>query len=275
MDHNQLKCFLVTAKDRSFTKASRELFISQPAISKTIKNLEEQLGYKLFIRNYHQLILTPEAEQLIPIAKNILKEMSAAYLLHVHAKRGINQFNLAFPNINIIINSYRQENSMLDALKNHQIDIGNILQQDAMNFNWVPQEKLNFNVYVSSNTRNKNENTISPEDLIDKTLLEVKLTPSNPFSIALKKVQRYLPYKEKLLFNGVQAALMTLKTIDSYMLLPSSTYFQDSKIKKLKIINLPSTINQCFRVGLAYPKNCSASVQAFINYYQLQLSAAD
>ena len=33
MDHNQLKCFLVTAKDRSFTKASRELFISQPAIS--------------------------------------------------------------------------------------------------------------------------------------------------------------------------------------------------------------------------------------------------
>jgi len=36
------------------------------------------LGYKLFIRNYHQLILTPEAEQLIPIAKNILKEMSAA-----------------------------------------------------------------------------------------------------------------------------------------------------------------------------------------------------
>ena len=43
---------------KSFTKASQSLYVSQPTISKMIKNLEEELGIELFYRNGRQVELT-------------------------------------------------------------------------------------------------------------------------------------------------------------------------------------------------------------------------
>ena len=45
------KIFVFVAKEENITKASEKLSISQPAVTKHIKNLEEQLGVTLFKRN--------------------------------------------------------------------------------------------------------------------------------------------------------------------------------------------------------------------------------
>ena len=45
------KTFYSVAKNQNITKAARELMISQPAVSKSIKTLEKQLNCSLFIRN--------------------------------------------------------------------------------------------------------------------------------------------------------------------------------------------------------------------------------
>ena len=50
-DLELLRKFCVVAKYCSFTKASEELYISQPALSKSIKLLESQMGIQLFERN--------------------------------------------------------------------------------------------------------------------------------------------------------------------------------------------------------------------------------
>ncbi|MFI3276284.1 LysR substrate-binding domain-containing protein [Vibrio sp.] len=57
--------FSVAAKFLSFTKAAEELFISQGAISQRIKQLEEQLGFMLFVRLTRRLELTIEGERLL------------------------------------------------------------------------------------------------------------------------------------------------------------------------------------------------------------------
>ena len=46
------KIFYAVAVHENITKAAEELFISQPAVSKSIKNLEEQLGGQLFFRQF-------------------------------------------------------------------------------------------------------------------------------------------------------------------------------------------------------------------------------
>lgn len=56
--------FTVVARLLSFTKAADELFLTQGAVSHRIKNLEEQLGFSLFVRLTRQLKLTPEGERL-------------------------------------------------------------------------------------------------------------------------------------------------------------------------------------------------------------------
>lgn len=60
---NALKAFESAARNLSFTKAAEELFITQGAISKQIKILEEYLGFTLFKRIHQGLILTSKAEE--------------------------------------------------------------------------------------------------------------------------------------------------------------------------------------------------------------------
>ena len=61
---NSLKIFLEVANSKSFLDASNKLFISQPAISKSMSKLEEDLGIVLFYRANKGISLTPSGETL-------------------------------------------------------------------------------------------------------------------------------------------------------------------------------------------------------------------
>lgn len=61
---NYLFCFEAAARRRSFTAAAEELNVSQPAVSKTIRLLEEATGLKLFRRDHTKLELTADGQRL-------------------------------------------------------------------------------------------------------------------------------------------------------------------------------------------------------------------
>ena len=72
MDLLELKYFLETAKTGNMTHAAQNLHISQPALSKQIRHLEDELCQPLFIRTLHQVRLTRAGEQLMIRAEEIL-----------------------------------------------------------------------------------------------------------------------------------------------------------------------------------------------------------
>lgn len=59
------KVFYYVATTLSFSQASRQLYISQSAVSQSIKSLEQKLGHPLFLRNTKKVTLTPEGEALL------------------------------------------------------------------------------------------------------------------------------------------------------------------------------------------------------------------
>ena len=61
---SQYKIFYEVARCGNISKAARELYISQPAISKAVSKLEENLGTRLFSRNSRGVLLTREGEIL-------------------------------------------------------------------------------------------------------------------------------------------------------------------------------------------------------------------
>lgn len=67
--------FNIVARCGNISKASKELYISQPAISKAIKKLEENLGTTLFIRNSRGVFLSEEGERLYQHTKNAFLEI--------------------------------------------------------------------------------------------------------------------------------------------------------------------------------------------------------
>jgi hypothetical protein len=62
MEDFKLKVFHSVAKNKSFTRAAAELFITQPAVTKQVKNLEESLDTRLFERTGNCITMTPEGE---------------------------------------------------------------------------------------------------------------------------------------------------------------------------------------------------------------------
>ncbi|WP_046214909.1 LysR family transcriptional regulator [Paenibacillus wulumuqiensis] len=71
---NQLDIFIHVAETMNITESARQLFISQPAVSKGIRKLEESLGIKLFIRDKHQgLLLTAAGEEMLLLARQMKK----------------------------------------------------------------------------------------------------------------------------------------------------------------------------------------------------------
>lgn len=78
IDFDLYKIFYAVANNRNITKTSEELMISQPAISKAIKKLEDQLGGELFIRTKRGVILTDAGDQFYNYIKCAMEYISSA-----------------------------------------------------------------------------------------------------------------------------------------------------------------------------------------------------
>ena len=78
INYELYKIFYTVAKNKNITSASKELLISQPAISKSIKHLEESLGGQLFTRTKRGVILTSEGEEFYNYIKNAIEYINNA-----------------------------------------------------------------------------------------------------------------------------------------------------------------------------------------------------
>ncbi|AXQ29475.1 LysR family transcriptional regulator [Solimonas sp. K1W22B-7] len=88
MDTQNLTAFIAVADSSSFTQAAEALHLSQPAVSKRITALEEQIGQSLFDRVGRQVSLTDAGRTLLPYAKKVLQDLEDGRraLSHLHDK---------------------------------------------------------------------------------------------------------------------------------------------------------------------------------------------
>src|SRR5439155_3856532 len=89
MDLRHLRAFNAVAELRSFSKAARKLRLSQPPLSRHIRQLEEEVGVQLFVRNPNGADLTPEGVLLLDKARSVLGEVTGFLELAERAKSGI------------------------------------------------------------------------------------------------------------------------------------------------------------------------------------------
>ena len=143
IDFELYRIFYVVANNGNITKASEELMISQPAISKSIKSLEDSLGGQLFIRTKRGVILTNEGREFYNYIKYAMEYISNAEnkfteLINLESgiiKIGISttltkeflipfleEFHKMYPKINIQIITY-SSNELITKLKNGLIDM--------------------------------------------------------------------------------------------------------------------------------------------------------
>ncbi len=132
------RIFVAVAEEENITKASDKLNISQPAITKQMKNLENQLSIKLLERRSKGVTLTKEGKKLYEKLKNPIEELNRIdgqvgkerfINIGTHNHMGglifgqaINQYTLKYPDVNLNLICEEIE-ELLKKLKNKQIDI--------------------------------------------------------------------------------------------------------------------------------------------------------
>lgn len=78
MDHKQLRAFLTIADTGNMTRASEQLNLVQPAVSRQLRMLEDDIGAKLFERKRHGMALTDAGKSLLGYARRAMLELDRA-----------------------------------------------------------------------------------------------------------------------------------------------------------------------------------------------------
>jgi LysR family transcriptional regulator, low CO2-responsive transcriptional regulator len=95
IDSRQLRAFVALARTGSFTLAAKDLFLSQSAVSHSMKALETDVGCRLFDRVGKKVLLTQAGESLLHHADKILQEMTSARVgLQQLGKWGVGRLRL-------------------------------------------------------------------------------------------------------------------------------------------------------------------------------------
>ncbi|KRL89110.1 LysR family transcriptional regulator [Lactobacillus kalixensis] len=284
MELRVLNYFLATAQELNMTKAAEKLLVSQPALSRQIADLEDELGVKLFIRKPRQLILTPEGRYLQEQAKEILT-------LSEKTKRNLQSTTVISGDLTIAagesIGMQRVINIISDIIQDYPMVKIHILSGDYT----FAEKRLNtgtvdFAVIIGSLPLNNYYSLKLPETdrwgflvrsddpLASKKYIEAKDVINRPLIVSQQVIERNLfdnwfgNYKDQiniigtfnLNFNGIlmvknRAAIML--TLDNLA--------NTSKESGLKFVPIKSTITSPINVIWKKETTLSPVAQLFLD----------
>lgn len=113
MNFTQLKYFIAVYEEKNITLAARRCFISQPSISNAVKELEDELNTKLFVRHKKGVNITDESHYLYPLALRITNDITKLPELFNSRKKTLQLTLSIFPylspgKISALLNSIHQ-----------------------------------------------------------------------------------------------------------------------------------------------------------------------
>lgn len=101
-----LKYAVETAKAGSLSKAAEALYMNQPNLSRAIKELEASLGITLFTRSARGMMPTPEGEEFLNYARQILRQIDEVEALYKGAMPARQRFSISVPRASYIAEAF-------------------------------------------------------------------------------------------------------------------------------------------------------------------------
>ncbi|KAB7667141.1 LysR family transcriptional regulator [Bacillus sp. B1-b2] len=193
MELRVLRYFLAVAREGSITGAAELLHVTQPTLSRQLKDLELELGKKLFIRSSHSIILTEEgillrkrAEEIVHMVGKLEAEftnMEETISGDVYIGSGeteamkliariVRKLQLSYPNIKFHLYSGNEED-VTDRLNKGLLDFGILIQPaDLSKYNYIniPAKDL-WGVVMRKDSSLASNETIQAADLLHVPLI--------------------------------------------------------------------------------------------------------
>jgi len=168
-DFVKLETFLTVARERSFSKASAKLGISQPAVTQQIKFIEKYLACKIIERKKNGIRLTNEGDELYKVAarlekeinaseKDILKIINKEITFRLGASYTIGTYVIPGQCLNTIAKAINNDinlsidvsDNIVQKLKDRKLDVG-LIESPVMDNDLIYREWLEDELVVVSN----------------------------------------------------------------------------------------------------------------------------
>ncbi|EOS24192.1 hypothetical protein C806_02234 [Lachnospiraceae bacterium 3-1] len=286
------RIFYAVANTGNISKAAKELYISQPAISKSIQKLEENIGVKLFDRSSRGVTLTSEGELLYAHVKSAFETLtSGEEKLRRSIALGIGNLTIGvsstlckyillpylrdfikkYPHINISI-ACHSTHQTLKLLEDGKLDIGLIGKPELFkNIDFYPLREIE-DIFVASKDylRNLKIRGVEKQYILQNSTL-LLLDKEN---MTRQYIDNYFQNSQTIIQDIIEVSNMDLLIEMSKIGLGIGCAIRDFVQNELKIgslveipLNLP--IPKRF-VGFAYKKDAkiSKSLKHFIDFYE-------
>ena len=281
---NSFKIFLEVANSNSFLEASNKLFLSQPAISKSMSKLEEDLGITLFYRANKGISLTPSGEVLyqylkdtkdlllscerVLISMNDIEEGNIIIGVQSHIVRNylmdkIDHFRIKHPKMKIKLIDLSTK-ALIEQLGDRKIDFvvdTTPVETIYNNIEIIPIKSLNT-CFIKSTKNNKNISKLKDLEEENIVLPVERSTLRKNLNIVLKKSEvNVIPIlefeTEELIIDAVRRNLGV-----GYVVKSAVQYLVDAKI--LDYIEIDEELPE-MKIYLVYiNNNLSKAAQLFI-----------
>jgi DNA-binding transcriptional LysR family regulator len=287
MNMNQLKIFHTVAKLQGFTRASKELFLTQPGISKHIKQLEEYYGTPLFDRLGKKVVCTQAGEVLFEATKSILKllddagitiddlkglmggklKVGASFTMGIYIiSKILGDFSLNYPGIEIILDVSLSD-QIAEGVLSNDIDIGfigSLVDDERL----VPEKFLEDElvVIVPHNHSWKTRKSIKLQELVDQPFIVSGHGSGTRIFVETQLKEMGITLKKKIVFGNTEAVKKAVVAGLGVSIISKFAIETEANSDLIKTIRLPdSNFNRTFYYIYRKDKYLTNAVKAFIS----------
>ena len=239
MTLTQLQYVVTIADTKSMNKAANELFVSQPALSGAVRELEEELGTQIFIRNNKGIVVTTEGEEFLSYARQMVELGNLVEERFVRKQGTKNKISVSMQHYSFAVEAFIElarkfaigeyelavhetmTHEVIDNVKNYRSELGviyrnefnekvlnKILSENDLEF--IPLYECGISVYLSKNHPLADREVITIEDLSNYPCLSFEQGDKNSFYFA-EEVLSTLEYKQIIKAND-RATMLNLMT---------------------------------------------------------------
>jgi DNA-binding transcriptional LysR family regulator len=187
------------AKTKSINKAAENLFMSQPNLSRAIKDLEASLGIVIFNRTTKGMTLTSQGEEFLEYARKILAEIDTIENMYLTENINKQRFSVSVPRSSYISNAFSEFVKNLDLNKKAEVfyketnafrTIRNVLQSDY-NLGIIRYQEV-FDDYFQSLLKEKDLKGELVSEFTYKVVMSKNHPLANKDDLTLKDLEPFI-----------------------------------------------------------------------------------
>jgi DNA-binding transcriptional LysR family regulator len=286
----QLRYFKAVATYLNFTKAAEKCFVSQPAISAAIKDLEEEYDVQLFHRDNNKLILTEEGEvflsrcnyllDYVDKTEVIMKDMGKKYnLIKIGIPPMIGTF--IFPSIykafmqkypNVEIELFEAGSvSVRKAVEMNAIDLGIAILNEVPleKFNYLKTTETELHFFVSKNHPLAKKEVITLKDLNNEKIILLKSDSYQNMKVKERFKQNNIELNVMLYTSQINmiVEMLSYGNVGAFLFKEIGNYYND-------LVSIPLDEPIKIEIGLLWNKNqlLFAVKKKFIDFVREKMS---